>query len=563
MGSEMCIRDSYEGMVHAGRRVPRIVDVISVMYPSLERLISLAEDPEDDRPVIMCEYDHSMGNSTGDLKEYWEAIRKYKRLCGGFIWDWVDQGLKKKTEDGVEYWAYGGDFGDESNDGNFCINGLVWSNREPQPAMWECKKIQQPVNAEPIDLANGLIRIVNEYDFTNLNILDIFWELSEDGKVIQHGMLPKLDLPPGESRVVTVPFSMPELKPGAECWLTIRFKLAEDTLWAKKGHEVGWSQFKMPFEVPPAPPIRVEDMPLLNLKESGSEITVSGRDFIVIFNKELGSISSFNFRGHELVKKGPRLNLWCAPTDNDAPRLAIAWREAGLDRLKHEVKSVRVEKIASSHIQVEVKSTLKTPEGAERFRCAYNYDIYGSGDIIVETEIEPLEGVPPHLPRIGLQLTIPGEYNIFTWYGRGPHENHRDRKEGATIGVYSGTVDEQYVPYIMPQENGNKTDARWVSLTNNSGLGLLAVGMPLLEVSAHHYTTEDLTNAKHTYELKRREDITLNLDYKQSSLGGGSCGPDTLPKYLVKPEHTRFAVRLRPLPPEDSAMEISKRAIVR
>jgi len=227
------------------------------------------------------------------------------------------------------------------------------------------------------------------------------------------------------------------------------------------------------------------------------------------------------------------------------------------------VKSVRVEKIASSHIQVEVKSTLKTPEGAERFRCAYNYDIYGSGDIIVETEIEPLEGVPPHLPRIGLQLTILGEYNIFTWYGRGPHENHRDRKEGATIGVYSGTVDEQYVPYIMPQENGNKTDARWVSLTNNSGLGLLAVGMPLLEVSAHHYTTEDLTNAKHTYELKRREDITLNLDYKQSSLGGGSCGPDTLPKYLVKPEHTRFAVRLRPLPPEDSAMEISKRAIVR
>lgn len=209
---------------------------------------------------------------------------------------------------------------------------------------------------------------------------------------------------------------------------------------------------------------------------------------------------------------------------------------------------------------MKVESTLLTAS-VEKFRCRYVYKIYGSGDIIVETDVTPLADLPP-LPRIGLQLIIPGGFNTFTWYGRGPHENYCDRKEGAPVGVYSGTVDEQFVPYIMPQENGNKTDVRWVSLTSSSGLGLLAVGMPLMEVSAHHYTTEDLTRAKHTYELKRREDITLNLDYKQSGLGGGSCGPDTLPKYLVKPDPVHFSVRLRPLSPSESAMEISKQRIV-
>ena len=550
----------YEGAIHKSGKVSRSIDVLSVMYPSIERLIQLAEDPDEDRPLIMCEYAHSMGNSTGNLKEYWELIHKYKRLCGGFIWDWVDQGLKRRTEDGREYWAYGGDFGDEPNDGNFCINGLVWPNREPQPAMWECKKIQQPVDVEAVDLANGKIRILNKYDFTDLSILDIFWELTEDGEVIQQGMLPKLHTPPRESCVVTVPFVKPKLKPGGEYWLTVRFKLSRDTLWAEKGHEVGWVQLKMPFEAPPGPTVRVEEMPDLQLEESNTGIAIVGNDFTITFDKESGRISSFTFKGLELMKRGPQLNVWRAPTDNDAPRLARRWREAGLDRLKHEVNEIIAEKLSPQLVRVKVESTLLTAS-VEKFRCRYVYKIYGSGDIIVETDVKPLADLPP-LPRIGLQLIIPGGFNTFTWYGRGPHENYCDRKEGAPVGVYSGTVDEQFVPYIMPQENGNKTDVRWVSLTSSSGLGLLAVGMPLMEVSAHHYTTEDLTRAKHTYELKRREDITLNLDYKQSGLGGGSCGPDTLPKYLVKPDPVHFSVRLRPLSPSESAMEISKQRIV-
>ncbi|RJS87969.1 DUF4981 domain-containing protein [Candidatus Bathyarchaeota archaeon] len=547
----------YEGAIRLPGKVSRSIDVLSVMYPSLERLIQLAEDPDEDRPLIMCEYAHSMGNSTGNLKEYWEIIHKYKRLCGGFIWDWVDQGLKRKTEDGREYWAYGGDFGDEPNDGNFCINALLWPNREPQPAMWECKKIQQPVDVEAVDLSNGIIRVLNKYDFTDLSILDIFWELMEDGRIIQDGMLPRLYTPPHGSSVVTVPFVMPRLKPGGEYWLMIRFKLSKDTLWAEKGHEVGWVQLKMPFEPPPAPKIRVEEMPPLQLKESDKDVSIMGKDFSLTFDKRSGCISSLIFKGLRIIKSGPQLNLWRAPTDNDAPRFAPKWLEAGLDRLRQRVNKIEVERLSSQLVYAKVDSTLSTPDSAEKIRCQYMYRIYGSGDIIVETDVTSLVDLPP-LPRIGLQLTVPSRFNMFTWYGRGPHENYSDRKEGASIGVYSGTVDEQYVPYIMPQENGNKTDVRWVSLTDSSGLGLLAVGMPVMEVSAHHFTAEDLTEAKHTYELKRREDITLNLDYRQSGLGGGSCGPDTLPKYLVKLGHIRFSVRLRPLSPGESAMEISK-----
>ena len=554
----------YEGTIHVAPvlgRIPEIVDVISIMYPSIKTLIRLAEDLNDDRPIIMCEYAHSMGNSTGNLKEYWEVIDRYRRLCGGFIWDWVDQGLRKKTEDGKEYWAYGGDFGDEPNDGNFCINGLVWPDRTPQPAMWECKKILQPVKVEPVDLNAGKIRIINRYHFTDLSGLDIFWELYADGELIQQGRLPKLYTPPGCSEVVTIPFTKPKPKPGAEYWLMVRFKLDHDTLWAGKGHEVAWEQFKMPFKVPPGPVVKVEDMPSLRLEDAGSKAVISGVDFRLIFDKEKAQIVSFRYKGSELVKSGPVLNVWRAPTDNDAARMAVEWRKFGLDRVVHMVKNVRVEQTAPQVVQIYVESETRAPDVADGFSCRYIYRIYGSGDVIIDSKIVPSSRLPP-LPRIGLQFRIPGEYNMFTWYGRGPHENYCDRKEGAAVGVYSGTIDDQYVPYIMPQENGNKTDVRWVSLTNEEGIGLLAIGMPLMEVSAHHFTTEDLTKAKHTFELKRRDYITLNLDYRQSGLGGASCGPDTLPKYQIKPEPVRFKVRIRPVSLKQmSPMELSKQRI--
>ncbi|MCS7119814.1 MAG: glycoside hydrolase family 2 TIM barrel-domain containing protein [Nitrososphaerota archaeon] len=540
----------YESTARVPGKVSSVVDIIAIMYPSIERLTMLAEDPQEDRPIIMVEYAHSMGNSTGNLKEYWETIRKYKRLRGGFIWDWVDQGLKKRTEDGVEWWAYGGDFGDTPNDGNFCINGLVWPDRKPHPGMWECKKIFQPVEAEPIDLLNGKVKIINRYDFTSLDIIDISWELQVDGEIVQKGELPKVSTPPGGSEVLIVPYSRPVLKPGSECWLTLRYKLSSDTMWAEKGYEIGWSQFQLPIKAPECDVLKPEEIPSISLEESEEFVTIRGEAFNLRFSRKNGTFTSLIYRGRELIKSGPKLNVWRAPIDNDVPRMLPLWLKFGLDRLEHKVKDVEVRKVSGGTVVIRVDFSACASGIADGLEYTLVYRVYGTGDIIIDADILPSPNLPS-LPRVGLQLTLPGEYNNFTWYGRGPHENYCDRKVGAPVGLYSGTVDDQYVPYIKPQDNGNKTDVRWASLIDPMGYGLVSIGMPLFEVSVHHFTTEDLGKAKHTHELIRRDDITLNLDYRQAGLGGGSCGPDTLPQYQIKPERMKFSIRIRPVSPDD------------
>ncbi len=576
----------YRDRKYEGPEEAPAVDIVSVMYPTLERLVELAQMPGETRPLIMCEYAHAMGNSCGNLREYWDAVETHERLQGGFIWDWVDQGIRQVTGDGEEWFAYGGDFGDDPNDGPFCINGMVWPDRRVKPALWEYKKIVQPVKVEPIHLLAGELKITNAYHFSHLSGLDITWKLTAEGEVLQSGTLPRLDTPPGESRNVRVPFTsrlsripprpvpIPPRpgspvrgpgetgtgsgtprgpgKPGTEYWLTLSFTLAEDNLWAEKGHEVAWEQFQVPFAVPEAPALGLADLPELGLEESAECATVRGPDFSLAFDKCAGTITSWQHKGRDLVRQGPWLNAWRAPTDNDASirgdqKAALRWHEAGLDRLYHQIKEIEVSQIMPQVVQISVQSFVCAPDRADGFDCEIIYAVYGSGDVVIETRVLPSEKLPP-LPRIGLQMQLPGGYETFTWYGRGPHETYRDRKEGAQVGVYSGTVDEQYVPYIVPQENGNKTDVRWVALTDRDGVGLLAVGMPLLEVSAHHFTPEDLTDARHTYELKRRDHIVLNLDYKQSGLGGASCGPGTLPQYLIEPRPVQYCLRLRPFP---------------
>jgi len=589
---------------YQGPQTAPAIDLVSVMYPSVERIIEMAQAPGETRPLVMCEYAHSMGNATGNLKEYWEAVDKYPRLQGGFIWDWMDQGLRQVTADGQEWFAYGGDFGDVPNDGPFCINGLIFPDRQIHPALWECKKMQEPVKVEPVDLLAGKVEIVNRYQFSDLSGLDISWRLSADGDVLQTGALPRLSTSAGASETITIPFRKPELKLGTEYWLTLSFTLAQGTLWAERGHQVAWAQFKVPFDVPAAPALQPEDMPALHVQQSAGTVTVSGADFSLAFDEAEGTLASFRYQGAELIERGPLLNAWRAPTDNDegqswSVQSAHAWREAGLDRLRHQVKNVDVTLVSPQVVQVKVQSNVSAPDRLvipsearnlsdrlvipsearnlnEGFACEYTYTVYGSGDVVLDTRVVPSQNLPP-LPRIGLQMRLPGGYEHLTWYGRGPHETYADRQEGAQVGVYRGTVDEQYMPYVVPQENGNKTGVRWVSLTDDRGVGLLASVIPseasvipseasvipseasvipsearnlkphLLEVSAHHFTTEDLTQARHTYELQRREEITLNLDYRQSGLGGASCGPGTLPQYLIEPKPVAYRVRLRPI----------------
>jgi beta-galactosidase/beta-glucuronidase len=528
-------------------------DVYCPMYPAVEEIIAYAQDPRNTRPLIMCEYAHSMGNSTGNLKEYWAAIETHHGLQGGFIWDWVDQGLLKVDEKGQEYWAYGGDFGDEINDRNFCLNGLIWPDRRPHPAMYEYKKVLQPIVVRAKDLKAGQVEIINKHYFSDLSGFNGSWELTIDGEMMQWGELPPLDIPAGGGEMITLPFREPSLPPGAECLLTVRFTLAQDTLWAGKGHEVAWEQFELPFKAPAPAIVTTAQMPGLNLRENEWEAVVEGPDFRLTFDKSAGQIAGFSFKETPLLAAGPVLNVWRAATDNDGfkavpeleDKLLYQWLKAGLNRLERTVETIAVTQPRPQAVRITVRIMAQAAGCPDGFEHRQTYTIYGNGDILIENQIEAGQNLPP-LPRIGLTLALPGGFERFAWYGRGPHENYIDRNVGAAIGLYESSVDEQYVPYILPQENGNKTDVRWLTLSNDRGISLLAVGQPPLEVSVSHYTAADLYRAFHTNELTRRDEVILNLDYKQCGLGGASCGPGTLPQYLVQPGAFNFSVRLRP-----------------
>ena len=538
-----------------------MVDVVSTMYPTVDRLIEEGKRTDDPRPFFMCEYAHAMGNGPGNLKEYWEAIRTHPRLLGGCIWEWVDHGIRMHTETGEEWFAYGGDFDDHPNDGNFCIDGLNFPDRIPHSGLIEYKKIIEPVLVEPVDLAAGKVRIVNRHEFASLRYLTGTWSLVSDGRMLQQGELPPLDVPAGKATEVALPLKPIAAQAGCVYWLNLSFTLAQDTLWAQRGHEVAWAQFELPVKAAP-PRVAVATMPRLSVEESGTEIEIGGEGFRLVFDKWTGAIASWEWNGERLLSAGPRLNVWRAPTDNDV-HAAREWRRAGLDRLIHRVDRAAVTKTLAQAVQIEVESVLGGHSLAPAFRCRYLYTIYGTGDVVIDTQVNPRADLP-NLPRVGLQMSMPGKFDRFAWYGRGPHESYADRKESARIGLYSGSVQDQYVPYVRPQENGNKADTRWAAVTDARGLGLLAVGEPLIDVSAHHYTPEDFTGATHTFELVRRDETIVHLDHAQAGLGSASCGPGPLEQYLLKPAPMSFSVRLRPVAMESmSAMRLAAQELER
>lgn len=523
------------------------VDIICRMYSEVNFLIEQGEKKEN-RPFFLNEYCHSMGNGPGNFKEYWDVIYKYPRLIGGCVWEWNDHGIRCKTKDGEEYFAYGGDFGDTPNDINFCIDGMVSPDRIPHPALIEYKKVIEPVIIKPLNLINGKFLIENRYDFLSLNHLVLKWEFIEDNKLIKRGEIKSIEIKPGQSSEILIPYKIPMKNNNCEYWVNIKFSLEKTNLWAEKDHVIAYSQFKIPLEVNKLQIINLNKIPSLDLMETKHEIILKSEEFNVKFNRFTGLITSYIYNKTELIKKGTKFNAWRAPTDNDicliGDGLAKEWKFAGLDKLERSLRDMEIKEIHESVIKINIiavhgKHSIKPSFGTET-----SYTIYGNGDIIISIRIIPIKKIP-FLARLGLQLSMPEGFDYFSWYGRGPHENYCDRKESALVGVYSGTVDEQFVNYIFPQENGNKSDVRWALVANQKGIGLLVVGQPLFETSVRHYSTENLTDAKHTYDLIRLNETILNIDYRQGGLGSNSCGPKPLPQYLLKPEEVNFKVILK------------------
>ncbi len=541
-------------------------DVICPMYPSVEDLVRWAKSGHGERPLVMCEYAHAMGNSSGSLAEYWQAIRDHHGLQGGFIWDWVDQGLLQTDERGRRYWAYGGDFGDEPNDVNFCINGMVWPDLEPHPAMYEIKKLTQPLRVEARSLSAGRIRIHNRQDFVDLSWLRGSWALCVDGIVTKRGKLPALRIAPGKKRDFELPIERPALEPGQECHLTLRFHSAKPLAWAPKGHEVAWEQFAMPWRCARRrgagrSPSTRRDVARLIVDRDERTTVIAGDDLCVRVDERAGVISSFEWRQQQMIVSGPRLNLWRAPTDNDGvkawsshPGRALGrWLEWGLDEIELVSQGSTLRRRRHGGVclvlhHIAFASGAATRRKDLRIEHRHSYEIAPNGEIELQNRIDVAAELDD-LPRIGVTLTLAPGFEALEWFGRGPHESYWDRKAGAPLGRYRGSVDEQYVPYIVPQENGNKSDTRWFALERSQHAGLLFAALQPIEFSVSHFSSQDLYRARHTNELERLDETIVNLDLHQRGLGSASCGPDALPRYRIRPGRHRFGLKLRPFDP--------------
>ena len=495
------------------------------------------------KPFLMNEYAHAMGNSVGNLQDYWDVIEKYPVLIGGFIWEWVDQTPYKTGTDGKKYFAYGGDFGDYPNDGVFCSKGLVNAEREPRPAYWEVQKVQQYIKISAVEVHQGKLRLRNEYHDTRLGHFAADWTLLADGHPLQQGKLTVPDLAPGETGEVTIPWQTPVWHPGTEYFLTVRFRLAPSCAWAEAGQIVASQQFPIPM---PAP-VRVENpAATVTFQPAGADWSASADGVTVSIDGKHGWLKSFRSHRQEYVQ-APLLPLfWRVPTENDqgwkAPQKMGAWETAVA---RAEMVSLG---LSTNPAPPALQVMLRLPTGL----ITLGYQLHTNGHLAVTMQLNPSPDAPER-PREGVQLVIPADYGNVRWYGRGPQENYQDRQTAADVGIYQSTVETWITHYVHPQENAHRGDIRWVEFTRHDGCGLrlAATGRPI-GISAWPYSQADLAASSHDLFLPRRNFITINVDGAQMGVGGdNSWSLPVHPQYrLPKSGVSSFSIELSALPPD-------------
>lgn len=534
-------------------RYNKVADVDSTMYPDVEYIIEQGKQ-QSKKPFFVCEYGHAMGNAIGNLTEYVEAFYSSDRNLGGCIWEFVDHTIHKATDTPLGpdmtrtwYYAYGGDYDDHPNDGPFCADGILLADRQITPKMWEVKKSYQPVLITAENLENGEMRIRNRHFYTNLSKYDATYFVAEDGAEIAKGRF-QVDLDPNQEQVVklNLPDTLPA--PGAERFLRVSFKLKSDTSWAAFGHEIASEQFLLPGGVEPeVKPISGE----LEMREEGQAIKLSGDGFAAIFDKRTGMLSSYRVNGKEMLANGPKLNIFRAFTDNDIWLQRAFW-DSGLGSLRHDPVSVTMERIGRGSVRLTSEMRVRGFKGTG-FDQTAQYTVLPDGTIVIDNTFVPF-GNLPNLPKIGLIMEVSGDLDDFTWLGRGPMESYPDRKCAADVGLYKGTVEQQFQEYARPQENGNKEDVRWGALTNKGNEGILFQASGHLSMTVSKFLPQQIDDARHENGEPRkfaplvpRKGVVVCLDAQQMGLGGASCGPGPMQKYLLKTERKQFRVVMRPL----------------
>ncbi|MCK5443882.1 MAG: DUF4981 domain-containing protein, partial [Maribacter sp.] len=559
--------DSSRPVQYEGATQYENTDIQAPMYMRIPDMIKYAEN-NPKRPLIQCEYAHAMGNSVGNLQEYWDVIEKYDVLQGGFIWDWVDQGVLTKTETGEDFWAYGGDLGaaDYQNDLNFCLNGVVNPDRSAHPSLHEVKKVYQYVKFAAENAKTGNISITNRYDFINLDSFDFSWKLFKNGAESAAGEIPALNVAPGASK--TVQIDVPDLTEAeAEYFLNIYARSKEEAPLVPQGHMVAYEQFKL-TDYTPDTFSKADVQDGLEITQKDNLVVINGKGFEVKFNADKGAITSIDYGHGNILIKGIEANFWRATTDNDfgynMPKRMKTWKEATdgqkLSDFMFESgknkQAIDVLKIAENPFKVEgdalkIMSTYNL--AGVNGQVGITYDINDRGEIRVTIQLGSLGEDLSVLPRFGSNFIIKNEYQQVHWYGRGPHENYQDRKTSALVGNYEAQVGDLYYPYIRPQENGNRADVRWVSFTNLEGHGIEIFAPDVFEFSAHHQYNSDFDSGetkqqRHTFDIKKRDLVNINIDYRQMGVGGdNSWGFMALDQYQIKPRDLSYSYVIRPM----------------
>ena len=549
-----------------GEPDPATVDVISRFYPRVqqeylnpgiaensnmeraenarwERLLDIANRKNDDRPVLTSEYAHVMGNSLGNLQEYWDEIYSNKRMLGGFIWEWADEGLYKKLPNGKTQVSYGGDFGDYPNLKAFCIKGIVTSNREITPKFEEVKKVYQPIDIKRID---GQFQIINRQCHSDLSAYKCVWTITNYGKVKYKGEIKLPDLQPGDTAIVDSPDSM-AVVPDIDLVMNVSFVLRNDCAWAKAGYVVAYEQFPENELRLPNPGLKSKAK--LNIVENG-HLIVSGKTFSAEWKND-GTFVSLKYNGKEMLafasgfEMQPEVQAFRAPTDNDkgfGNWLAKDWKIQQLDSPKVKVNSVQHTIQQDGTFQLVVYKTNTYKSGKIHAKFTYLVTASGTVDLIVNFK---KEGTLPDVPRLGIALALHPELENYSWYGEGPWENYPDRKSSSTVGLWKSTVTEQLFPYPRPQETGNHEDIRFLNLTNSKkqGIKIQTLENPF-SASALHYSVNDLASETHNCHLVPRKEVILSIDAAVMGLGNSSCGPGVLKKYTLDKKEYDLRIRI-------------------
>jgi len=541
-----------------------VVDIIGPMYPSLQETTRLAR--EKNKPVILCEYAHAMGNGPGELADYWKIFQEEERAQGGFIWDWRDQGLIKHNDNGDKYFAYGGDFGDYPHDKNFNINGLVFPDGSPSPGLKEYKAVICPLKLVAHNLARGEFVLENHFDFSPEYQINLVWELKKEGSLLTSGQK-SINLSSNKQNIkLSFPDRLTAEKYNNDCeyWLNIHFILAEKTSWAEPGHEIGRQQFLLSDSVNEYSteedinpekslvdnlPQKRESFPDIYEEKTTERLFFKNMDFTLEISRNTGRISNYEYQGVKLLDSGPLLSLWRAPIDNNSTSITRnyleEWQELGFNELQLRLDDLLVKK-RKQNVEVKTEGILSPPGSELRLEWQQNYLLRNDGGFLITVSGNFARGENYNIPRLSLEFLLPGSLKQVNWYGLGPGPSYPDSKKAAMVDLYKRKVKELHVPYVYPQDNGCRSEVRWLSLQDKKGRGVKIFASQKFGFTAHNYSKEDLEKARHDYELPERNEIYLDLIIGQQGLGSTSCGPEIQKKYEFNLNSFKFQLAFIP-----------------